>query len=326
MSRRQFLVFASLLSIASRSTAAVTRRPYTAETIRIIVPLAPGGGADLIARKLSIALSDNLAVSSVIVENRPGASTQIGSRMVATSKPDGSVLLFTTTNHVINPALYHSLPYDTERDFVPIAMIASSPSLLVVNPKLGAKSVADFVALAKQSPGKLTFSSSATGGANHLSGEMFKKAAGIDIYHVPYSGASQAIAGVLGSHVSAAFVTPSSVVPFLKSGELIALATTGPQRLESLPDVPTMYEVLHGAGFDALVWFGLYAPHGLPPETRQTLEDIVKAWLASGDVKAFFNSEGLTAGNLYGAALESYVTSEIKKWSKAATDAKVEKQ
>ena len=209
--------------------------------IKIIVPFPAGGTTDILARFVAQYLGDKLGVTT-IVENRAGASGTIGSEMVAKSPNDGSVLLLTATHHVINPSLYAKLPYDTQKDFSPIAVVASAPNALVVNKDFPAKTVADLIAMAKKEPGKLSFGSAGIGGANHLSGELFKQMAGIDIVHVPYKGAAPAMNDLIGGHIPIMFDTLPTVLPAAAAGTIRVLAVTSKERAASLPNAPTLDE------------------------------------------------------------------------------------
>ncbi len=203
-------------------------------------------------------MASKLGVAT-IVENRAGASGTIGSEFVARSPADGSVLLLTATHHVINPSLYRNLPYDTRKDFSPIAVVATAPNALFVNKDFPANNVAELIAMAKKDPGKLSFGSSGVGGANHLSGELFKQMAGIDIVHIPYKGAAPAMNDLLGGHIPIMFDTLTTVLPAAAAGNIRVLAVTSMTRAASLPEVPTLDE--SGIkGFESIAWFGLYMP------------------------------------------------------------------
>ncbi|MCX7320840.1 MAG: tripartite tricarboxylate transporter substrate binding protein [Hyphomicrobiales bacterium] len=224
--------------------------------IRIIVPFPAGGTTDILARFVAQYLGEKLGVTA-IVENRPGASGTIGSEAVAKSPADGSVLLITATHHVINPSLRKSLPYDTQKDFSPIAVIATAPNALCVAKDFPARTVAELIAMAKQQPGKLSFGSSGIGGANHLSGELFKQMAGIGLEHIPYKGAAPAMNDLIGGHIPIMFDTLPTVLPAAQAGNIRVLAVTSLQRAASLPDVPTLNEA-GVTGFEATSWFGMY--------------------------------------------------------------------
>ncbi|MBC7581091.1 MAG: tripartite tricarboxylate transporter substrate binding protein [Tardiphaga sp.] len=282
-------------------------------TIKIIVPFPAGGTTDILARFIAQYLGEKLGVST-LVENRPGASGSIGSEMVAKSPADGSVLLLTATHHVINPSLRRHLPYDTQRDFSPIAVVATAPNALVVTKNFPAANLAELIAMAKQAPGKLSFGSSGVGGSNHLSGELFKEMAGIEIEHIPYKGAAPAMNDLVGGHIPIMFDTLPTVIPGAEAGTIRVLAVTSLIRAASLPDVPTLDE--SGVrGFEASSWFGLYMPRadGNPAYTR--LVAAMAEILAAPATREKFAIQGVGPGQLTGAAFAAFVDSEIGKWS-----------
>lgn len=292
--------------------------------IKIIVPFPAGGTTDILARFVAQYLGDKLGVTT-IVENRAGASGTIGSEMVAKSPNDGSVLLLTATHHVINPSLYAKLPYDTQKDFSPIAVVASAPNALVVNKDFPAKTVADLIAMAKKEPGKLSFGSAGIGGANHLSGELFKQMAGIDIVHVPYKGAAPAMNDLIGGHIPIMFDTLPTVLPAAAAGTIRVLAVTSKERAASLPNAPTLDE--SGVkGFEATAWFGLYMPAANNNAAYTTLVAVMKDILAAPATREKFATQGVEPGKLTGADFTKFVDAEISKWSGVVKTAKVPQQ
>lgn len=294
---------------------------FPANNVKIVVPFPAGGTTDILARFIAQYLGDQLGVTT-IVENRPGASGTIGSEMVAKSPNDGSVLLLTATHHVINPSLYRKLPYDTQKDFSPIAVIASAPNALVVTRDFPAKTVAELIAMAKKEPGKLSFGSAGIGGANHLSGELFKQMAGVDIMHIPYKGAAPAMNDLIGGHIPMMFDTLPTVLPAAAAGTIRVLAVTSLTRAASLPDVPTLDE--SGVkGFEATAWFGLYMPaaDGNPAYTK--LVAALQKILASPATRDKFATQGVDPGKLTGADFAKFVDAEIKKWSAVVKTANV---
>ncbi|MBN9594995.1 MAG: tripartite tricarboxylate transporter substrate binding protein [Afipia sp.] len=292
--------------------------------IKIIVPFPAGGTTDILARFVAQYLGDKLGVTT-IVENRAGASGTIGSEMVAKSPNDGSVLLLTATHHVINPSLYAKLPYDTQKDFSPIAVVASAPNALVVNKDFPAKTVADLIAMAKKEPGKLSFGSAGIGGANHLSGELFKQMAGIDIVHVPYKGAAPAMNDLIGGHIPIMFDTLPTVLPAAAAGTIRVLAVTSKERAASLPNAPTLDE--SGVkGFEATAWFGLYMPAANNNAAYTKLVAVMKDILAAPATREKFATQGVEPGKLTGADFTKFVDAEISKWSGVVKTAKVPQQ
>lgn len=292
--------------------------------IKIIVPFPPGGTTDILARHVAQALGEKVG-STVVVENRPGASGTIGSELVARSAPDGGTLLVTATHHVINPSLFKKLPYDTAKEFTPVALVGSVPNALVVHPSVPAKTVAELITLAKKEPGKLSFGSAGVGGANHLSGELFKYMAGVDIVHVPYKGAAPAMNDLLGGHIPMMFDSLPTVLPAASDGKLRVLAVTSRTRAASLPDVPTLDEA-GVKGFEATAWFGLYMPAAGSSPAAAKLEAALREILASPDIKAKFDALGVEPGKLAGKEFAAFVAAEMAKWSDVVQRAHVPTQ
>lgn len=292
--------------------------------MKILVPFPAGGTTDILGRHLAQALGEKFG-NSVVVENRGGASGTIGSELVAKSPADGSVVLVTATHHVINPSLYKKLPYDTQADFAPVALIATTPNALVVYPGFPAKTVDDLIALARKEPGKLTYGSTGVGGANHLAGEMFKQMTGVDIAHVPYRGAAPAMNDLIGGHIPMMFDSLPTVLPSASNGTLRVLAVTSLKRSPSLPDVPTLDE--SGVkGFEAIAWFGMYMPAakgGAPSPAQAALEAAMKDVLASAKIKEAFSALGLDPGTRTGSDFRAFVGSEIVKWGKVIETGKI---
>jgi tripartite-type tricarboxylate transporter receptor subunit TctC len=294
---------------------------FPVRSIRIVVPFPAGGTTDILARSVAQSLGEKLGVTT-FVENRAGASGTIGSELVAKSPADGSVLLLTATHHVINPSLFRKLPYETQKDFSPIAVVATAPNALFVNKDFPAKTVAELVAMAKQDPGKLSFGSTGIGGANHLSGEMFKQMAGIDIVHIPYKGAAPAMNDLLGGHIPIMFDTLTTVLPAAAAGNIRVLAVTSMTRAASLPDVPTMDEA-GVKGFESIAWFGLYMPAANNNPAYVKLVAAMKDILASPAIREKFATQGVEPGKLSGAEFVSFVDAEIGKWGAVVRAANV---
>jgi tripartite-type tricarboxylate transporter receptor subunit TctC len=294
---------------------------FPVRSIRIVVPFPAGGTTDILARSVAQSLGEKLGVTT-FVENRAGASGTIGSELVAKSSADGSVLLLTATHHVINPSLFRKLPYETQKDFSPIAVVATAPNALFVNKDFPAKTVAELVAMAKQDPGKLSFGSTGIGGANHLSGEMFKQMAGIDIVHIPYKGAAPAMNDLLGGHIPIMFDTLTTVLPAAAAGNIRVLAVTSMTRAASLPDVPTMDEA-GIKGFESIAWFGLYMPAANNNPAYVKLVAAMKDILASPAIREKFATQGVEPGKLSGAEFVSFVDAEIGKWGAVVRAANV---
>jgi tripartite-type tricarboxylate transporter receptor subunit TctC len=294
------------------------------KSIKIVVPFPAGGTTDILARFVAQVMESKHGIS-VIVDNRAGASGSIGSDGVSKSPADGSVLLLTATHHVINPSVRKSLPYDTRTAFAPVAVIATAPNALVVTNGFAPKTIAELIALAKKEPGKLSFASSGVGGSTHLSGEMFKQMAGIDMVHIPYKGAAPAMADLVGGHVPIMFDSLPTVIQNAKAGSLRVLAVTTKERAASLPDVPTMEEA-GLKGFESLAWFGLYMPAAKTPAETATYDKLVaviKDVLADPGIKEKFASQGVEPGKVSGAAFRAFVDAEITKWAGVVKTANV---
>ncbi len=319
--KRIILALAAAVVAALGAPDKSAAESYPVKQVRIVVPFPAGGTTDVLARDLGHHLSGKLG-TTVIVENRPGASGTIGSDHVVKSAPDGSTLLLTATHHVINPSLYKKLPYDTRQDFTSVALVASVPNALLVHPSVPAKTARELIDLAKSQPGKLSFGSAGIGGANHLSGELFKYMTGIDMVHVPYKGAAPAMTDLLGGHIPIMFDSLPTVLSHVREGRLRALAVTSSERAPSLPDVPTLDEA-GVKGFEATAWFGLYAPANLKAEARVPLLKAVREILASAEIRESFGKLGADPGKLTGEAFERYVHAEMRKWGEVVERAQI---
>ncbi len=251
---------------------------YPSRPVRLIVPFAPGGGSDIIARVLAPHLSELLA-QQVLIDNRPGAGTIIGAELAAKSPPDGYTLFLGITGTMaINPSMYRKLPYDPVRDFAAIGLVGTGPNVLVVHPSLPARSIPQLISIAKNYPGKLSYASAGTGGAPHLAGELFKSMAGIDMVHIPYKGAAPATTDLLAGQVQVMFAGLGAALPFVKTSRLRALGVAGAKRTRALPDVPAIAEYLKG--FEASTWFALFAPAGTPrPVIARLNAEVIKAMM-----------------------------------------------
>ncbi|MGH8691700.1 MAG: tripartite tricarboxylate transporter substrate binding protein [Burkholderiales bacterium] len=297
---------------------------YPSRPIRLVVPFAPGAGTDAISRILGQKIGDGLG-QPIVVDNRPGAGGTIGTEIVAKSPADGYTLLFAPAAHAINLSIYPKLGYDTEKDFVPISVVASLPVVLAVETSVPAKSVKELVALAKSQPGKLTMASAGNGTVFHLTGELFKGAAGVDITHVPFKGGAPAIAALVGAQVSMAFETSLTVAPHIKSGKLRGLAVASAKRIAILPDVPTLAE----AGYPGILaenWYGLYAPTGTPKEIIARLyAELVKA-VADPDTQQKLTAQGAEIRQNTPEQSAAFVHAEIVKWARVVkqSGAKIE--
>jgi tripartite-type tricarboxylate transporter receptor subunit TctC len=304
------MTLATLSGVAASPSFAA----YPDRIVRIIVPFAPGGGTDLIARSLGAGMSQTLE-QSVIVENKPGAGTIIGTDAVAKSPPDGYTLLVATFAHAVNPSLQPKLPYATDKAFAPIILVGRSPNILVVKPDSPYKSVKDLVAAARAAPSKLNFASQGNGTSAHLAGEFFKNLAQVNLTHVPYRGAGPAITDLLGGQVDMMFATAAAVTPFLQSGKLHAIGVTTAQRSPAYPNVPTIAES-GVSGYAAESWYGLYAPADTPSDVIGKLSAAVKKAVETETFRKRAHDEGLIISAGDPAELSNYVRVEETRWTK----------
>lgn len=288
---------------------------YPIKPIKIVVPFPPGGATDIMARAIGFELQKALG-QSVIIENKPGAGGNSGADLVAKSPADGYTLVMGTVGtHAINMSLYAKMPYDAVKDFEPVVLVAGVPNLLVVHPSVNAKTVSELTALAKAQPGKLNVASSGNGTSIHLSAELYKQMAGVDILHVPYKGSSPAVADLLGGQVQMMFDNMPVSLPHVKAGKLRALAVTSMKRSPALPDVPTMDE--EGLkGFDATSWFGLLAPAGTPKDIVAKLNAASVKALASPEMRERLAAQGADPVGNSPEQFAAFIKSEIDKWAK----------
>ena len=297
---------------------------FPAKPITLIVPFPPGGTTDILARDVASQLQGRLGVP-VVVHNAGGAGGTLGSTQVARAVGDPHTLLLTATHHVINPSLLERLPYDTRRDFTPIALIATAPNVLIVNAQFGAQSVSDLIRMAREKPGAIGFASSGVGGANHLSGELFKVMTGVDMLHIPYKGAAPALNDVMAGHVPVMFDGLAAVTPHLSGNKVRALAVTSLTRAPTARQLPTIDE--SGVkGFEVLSWFGLYGSAQLPPSALARIAAEVAATLRSPEIEQRFGKLGVTRGDLSQPAFARFVDDEIDKWGRVIEAAKIPKQ
>ena len=295
---------------------------YPNRTVRIIVPFAPGGSTDVVARILADKLGTDLK-QSFVVENRAGAGGNIGADAVAKASPDGYTLLMGTTGVLaINKYLYKEMPFDPERDLAPVSYTSLITNILVVNPQVPAKTVSELVALARAKPGSLTFASSGAGSSTHLSAELFKSMAGVDILHVPYKGSSQAITDLMGGQVTMLFDNAPSSIPFVEQGKLRALAVTSTKRLPNLPDVPTLDEA-GVKGYESLSWSGIMAPAGTPKRVIDKLNAAIEKILRDPDVKQRFASLGVDPVGGPPEAFSRHIRAESEKWARVVKTANI---
>jgi tripartite-type tricarboxylate transporter receptor subunit TctC len=291
---------------------------YPDRPIRIIVPFGPGGFTDVAARILQKELAAAIG-QSVVIENKPGAGSTIGTAEVSKARPDGYTLAMISTAHVISPHLYKQMPYDALRDFTPVMKLAEGPYVLVVHPSLPAKSVAELVAMARAEPGKIDYASSGNGSAQHLVGALFTRMAGVDLNHVPYKGSNQAMSDVLGGQVKVSFVGVPNALPNLVSGKLRALGVSSAKRYGELPDVPTIAEA-GIAGYDATIWLGLLAPPGTPRDIVQKLNTEVVRVLSTPEARRLMASAGVEVATSSPEDFGRLLQSEFERWGKVVRE------
>lgn len=315
------LVWLLTLATALQSYSTIpARAEYPEKPIRLIVPFSPGGGTDTIARSLGSLMAKSMG-QSVIIENKPGGSTIIGSEVVANSPPDGYTLLVATLAHAVNPSMQAKLPYNTEKAFAPVTLIGNSHNVLVVKPDSPFKTVGDIIEAAKKSPGKFSFASQGSGTSAHLAGEMLKNLAKIDLLHVPYRGAGPALTDVLGGQVDMMFATNAAVAGFIASNRLRPIAVTAPAGRSKISGVPTVEDTVPGYVVDS--WYALYARAGTPQQVVDKIADAVK--LAAQD-QSFIKraeGEGITLRPGSPAELDAFVRADMERWRKIITENKI---
>jgi len=313
-----------VLALAAPALSAQAQS-YPNKPIRLICPFPPGGAVDIASRSVAQALSQQLG-QPVTVDNRPGAGGNIGAEIVAKAAPDGYTLLMATSNILaINPALYSKVPFDSLKDFAPVSMVVSLNNVLVLNPNVPYKSVQEVIAAARAQPGKLTYASSGNGTSIHLSGELFKSMAGVDMLHIPYKGSAPAVTDLLAGQVNMMFDNIPSSLPHIKAGKLRALAVTGSKRASSLPDLPTIAEAAI-PGYESYVWFGVVAPAGTPPEVIKRLNAELAKAAVTPEFRDRLTGQGYDVLSTSPEQMTASIRSEMAKWGKIvkASGAKVD--
>ena len=308
----------SAAAVLGLSATPVMAQSYPTKPVRIVVPTAPGGFTDVVARILSQKLTMALG-QQVVIENKAGAGSTIGADFVAKAAPDGHTLLMTSTTHVLGPAVYPKLPYDTIKSFTPVARLVESAYILVVNPKVPARNVSEFIALAKSQPDAIHYASSGNGSSQHLVGSMFGNMANIQIKHVPYKGSSGATTDLLAGVVESSFAGVPNVLTLVQQGKLRALAVTTPKRIGQLPDVPTLNEA-GVTGYNASIWLALLAPAGTPKDVVNRLHtEIVKAMNSADTQKALFDA-GVQLSLAAPEETGEFMIKEMDRWGKVIKD------
>jgi tripartite-type tricarboxylate transporter receptor subunit TctC len=304
-----------MCAVAMNAAAAA----YPERTIRIVVPFAPGGGTDVVARTLAQEMARDLGVS-VIIENKPGAGTIIGTQAVATSDPDGYTVLMGTFANAVNPSLQAKLPYDHDRDLAPVALIARSFNIVVVNPRSPYRSIADLIAAARAEPDKLSYGTYGTGTSAHLAGELFKHMAKVNLTTVPYKGAAPAITDLIGGQIQVMFTTVASAGSLVEAGQLRALAVTSVQRSPAFPQLPTVSEA-GVPGYDAEAWYGLFAPARTPPDIVARLNRSAATAVQAESFRKLSAHEGLILVAAPPSELDRHFREEETRWRKVIEDA-----
>jgi tripartite-type tricarboxylate transporter receptor subunit TctC len=321
----------ALLNLVAGIAACVVATPpsfaqtWPTKPIKVVVPYNAGGTADLLARTIGQKLSEKLG-QQVVVDNRPGAGGNLGADVVAKAKPDGYTLVMgTVATHAINPTLYPALPFDAQKSFAPIVLVATLPNIVVVHPSLPAKSVKELIALAKSKPDGLAFASAGNGTSQHLAASMFEKQVGVQMTHVVYKGSAPAVADLVSGQVHLMFDNIPISLEQVRAGKLRALAVTGPKRSPALPDLPTLAE--SGLpGFAVTSWFGLFAPAGTPPAVIERINREVNAALADDKLRNQYLQQGIEPAGGTPQVFASFVADEIGRWAKVVRDsgAKIE--
>ncbi|NIF85123.1 tripartite tricarboxylate transporter substrate binding protein [Comamonas sp. Tr-654] len=318
---RRHAVHAMFACVMPAVAVAQDAQAYPHQPITLVVPFAAGGMTDILARQLGKTLQQEWQ-KPVVVDNRLGAGGIVGADRVAKSRADGYTLLITTTAHVVNPAINKKLPYDTVKDFQPVAMLARTPNVLVVNPANPARNLKELLEQARRKGG-VSYGSSGTGGTTHLSGELLASRTGAPLLHVPYKGTALAINDLIGGQIDASFVDALSAVQFIRSGTLRPIAVSTRERSAALSDVPTIAE--QGVpGYETEIFIGLYAPAGTPPAIVQQLNELARRSMAEPGFKAMLLDRGTTNAGMSAPEFKSYVGAELSKWQAIVTTAKIQ--
>ena len=313
LSRRQFLLFAAVAAALPALSRFAWAQAYPARPVRIVVPFAAGGSTDISARLIGQWLSERLG-QQFVIENRPGAGSNIGTEVVVNAPPDGYTLLLVGASSAINATLYEKLSFNFLRDITPVSGIISIPFIMVINPSFPAKTVSEFITYARANPGKVNMASGGTGTAGHMSGELFKMMAGVNMVHVPYRGEALALTDMLGGQVQAMFGTMPASIEHVRAGKLRPLAVTSARRSELLPDLPTVGDFV--PGYETSAWQGVGAPKNTPPEIINGLNKEINAGLADPKIKARVADMGGTVLAGSPADFGKLIADETEKWGK----------
>jgi tripartite-type tricarboxylate transporter receptor subunit TctC len=318
---KRIVRIAAAIALAAAAPAALAQA-YPAKVVRLIVPWAPGGSTDVLARLIAVKMTESWG-QPVVVENKPGAATTIGADFVAKSPADGYTILLAPAPFVITQYAYPKLPYDSRRDFTPVTLLVTNPLVVTINPaKVAAKSFQDFVATAKREPGKLNYGSPGNGSLPHLATELFRVRSGIDVVHVPYKGGGPAVVDLVGGQIAFMFASPLEVMPHVKAGRLNVLGVTSAKRLAYWPEVPTVIESGY-PDYEALAWFGVVAPAATPRDVVAKLSADIVAALRSPDVSEKLAAQGAEIAGTTPEEFGQFLGREHARWSEAVKAANV---
>ena len=312
-------------AVAALITAAsVVAQPYPTKAIRFIVPFAPGGGTDIIARIIASQLNEALG-QAVVVDNRGGAGSTVGTDLTAKAPADGYTILLGNISLAFNASLYKALPYNALTDLAPVTLVAVQPNIVVIHPSVPAKSINELVVAARAKPGQLAYASAGTGSGTHLAGEMLKMSLKIDLLHIPYKGTGPALTDLIGGQVQMMVSTFASALPHVRSGRLRALGVTSAKRSRAAPDIPTLIEA-GVPGYDYSTWYGVLAPAGTPRAIIDKLNRTLRSTLALEDMKQKFDAQGVEPLASTPAEFSSYLKTETEKWTKVVRAAGIPPQ
>ncbi len=314
MPRISWLMRGLVVALATVANTAATAQNYPAKPIRFVVPFAPGGGTDIIARILAQRLNEKLG-QPVVADNRGGAGSTVGTDIVCKAPPDGYTMLLANISLAFNAWLYKSLPYNAIKDLAPVSMVAVQPNIVVIHPSLPVKSIRELADYARANPGKLSFASAGAGSGTHLAGELLKDRLKFDMLHVPYKGTGPAVTDLIGGQVQVMISTFASALPHVRSGRLRALGVTSASRSAATPEVPTLIE----AGvpdYDYSTWYALFMPAGTPDAVINKLNAVTREVLATDDLKQKYDAQGVEAWSNTATELGNYLRTETEKWGK----------
>jgi len=323
MIRIATLIAFATLTAALGSPVALAQEPYPGRAIKLIVPFTPGTGIDILARTLGQKIGDDWKVA-IVIDNRAGASGNIGTEAVAKASPDGYTLLTTANTIVLNRGLFKAIPYDPIKDFAPIAPLAVGRLALVTSPSVPARSARDFIAYAKANPGKLFYGSPGNGTPHHLAMEVFKSATGIEVAHVPYKGTAGAVQDLLGGQINVMFLPVHVALPLVEAGKLNMLAAGGAERASATPDVPSLAEAANVRDVDTDIWYALYAPAGTPHDIIAKLSNEVNLVLKQPAVIDTLTKQGLQPTGGSPDDLAKLTKTDLERWTKVIRDAKIQ--